>query len=387
MKYLSILGSTGSIGRNTLKIVEMFPELFSVKALTAANNVEELAHQVDRFSPDIAVVLDKERALELKSRMPSGSDVNILHGDEGYRTAATYPSVDMVVTAMVGAAGLMPTLQAIDAGKDIALANKETLVMAGAIVIKAAADNGVTILPVDSEHSAIFQCIAGHPVEDVGRIFLTASGGPFLKKPAKDFIYIQPEEALNHPTWQMGRKISVDSATLMNKGLEVIEANCLFGIPPERIDVIIHPQSVIHSMVSFNDGSVLAQLGIPDMKGAIAYALSFPKRLDLKQPLPDFAGIGMFTFEQPDVEKFPCLSLAYHACKTGGTLPAVLNAANEQAVNAFLNRRISFDKIPGIISRSMDSHAVIFRPALDDIVEADRWAREWADDQIAASGE
>ena len=376
MKNLSVLGSTGSIGRNTLKIVEMFPDHFSVKALTAANNVAELARQVNLFSPDIAVVLDRERAIELKNRVSSESGVNILHGEEGYRIAATYSSADMVVTAMVGAAGLMPTLQAIDAGKDIALANKETLVMAGEIVMKAAAENGVKILPIDSEHSAIFQCIAGHSVEDVDKIILTASGGPFLKTPAKDFVTIKLEEALNHPTWQMGKKISIDSATLMNKGLEVIEAKYLFGLPPDRIEVIIHPQSVIHSMVSYKDGSVIAQLGIPDMKGAIAYAISFPKRLDLKQPVPDFAGIGMFTFERPDVEKFPCLSLAYKACETGGTLTAVLNAANEQAVDAFLNRRISFDQIPEIISRVMDSHSIVSMPSLSDILEADQWARE-----------
>ena len=213
-------------------------------------------------------------------------------------------------------------------------------------------------------------------MEDVDKIILTASGGPFLKTPAKDFVTIKLEEALNHPTWQMGKKISIDSATLMNKGLEVIEAKYLFGLPPDRIEVIIHPQSVIHSMVSYKDGSVIAQLGIPDMKGAIAYAISFPKRLDLKQPVPDFAGIGMFTFERPDVEKFPCLSLAYKACETGGTLTAVLNAANEQAVDAFLNRRISFDQIPEIISRVMDSHSIVSMPSLSDILEADQWARE-----------
>jgi len=376
MKNLSVLGSTGSIGRNTLKIAEMFSDRFSIKALTAANNVSELALQIDKFSPEIAVVLDKERALELKNRISSGSGVKILHGEEGYQIAATYPSTDMVVTAMVGAAGLMPTLQAIDAGKEIALANKETLVMAGEIVMKAAVEKGVNILPIDSEHSAIFQCLEGHRTEDVDKIFLTASGGPFLKTPAKDFINIKPEDALNHPTWEMGKKISIDSATLMNKGLEVIEAKYFFGTSFDRIDVIIHPQSVIHSMVSYKDGSVIAQLGIPDMKGAIAYAISFPERLDLKQPIPDFASIGAFTFEQPNFEKFPCLSLAYQACKTGGTLPAVLNAANEQAVDAFLNHHISFNRIPEIINSVMESHSIVSGPELGDILEADRWARE-----------
>jgi 1-deoxy-D-xylulose-5-phosphate reductoisomerase len=267
-------------------------------------------------------------------------------------------------------------LHAINAGKEIALANKETLVMAGEIVMKAAVEKHVKILPIDSEHSAIFQCIEGHRTEDVDKIFLTASGGPFLKTPAKDFSSIKPEDALNHPTWEMGKKISIDSATLMNKGLEVIEATYLFNMSPDRIHVIIHPQSVIHSMVSYKDGSVIAQLGIPDMKGAIAYAITFPERLDLNQPIPDFAEIGKFTFEQPNLEKFPCLSLAYQACKAGGTLPAVLNAANERAVDAFLNHRISFNRIPEIISSIMESHSIIYNPVLDEILYADCWARE-----------
>jgi len=382
MKKLSVLGSTGSIGRNTLKIVEMFPDRFSIKALTAANNITELALQIEKFSPEIAVVLDEKRSRHLKSKISSGSDVQILYGEEGYQAAAAYPSTDMVVTAMVGAAGLIPTLHAIDAGKVIALANKETLVMAGEIIMKAATENDVKILPIDSEHSAIFQCLEGHRPEDVDKIFLTASGGPFLKTPAKDFGAIKPEDALNHPIWEMGKKISIDSATLMNKGLEVIEATYFFGMPPDRIDVIIHPQSVIHSMVSYKDGSVIAQLGVPDMKGAIAYAISFPERLDLKQPIPDFAGIGAFTFEQPDLEKFPCLSLAYQACKTGGTLPAVLNAANEQAVDAFLNQRIAFTQIPEVITSVMEAHANVYNPTLDEIMEADRWARERSLEEI-----
>lgn len=384
MKNLSVLGSTGSIGQNTLNIVEMFPDRFSVKALTASTNVAKLALQIEKFSPDIAVVIDKEHALELEKKVASGFNVTILHGEEGYRIAASHSPSDMVVTAMVGSAGLMPTLHAIDAGKDIALANKETLVMAGERVMKAASEKGVKILPVDSEHSAIFQCIEGHRAEDVDKLFLTASGGPFVNTPVTDFPNIRPEDALNHPTWEMGKKISIDSATLMNKGLEVIEANYLFDIPPDRIEVIIHRQSVVHSMVSYKDGSVIAQLGIPDMKGAIAYAISFPKRLDLKQPLPDFTSIGTFTFEDPDVKKFPCLSLAYKACEAGGTLPAVLNAANEKVVDAFLNSHLSFDKIPEIIDRVMDAHSIVSSPELSDILEADRWAREQTNDQIAA---
>ncbi|MGD8771159.1 MAG: 1-deoxy-D-xylulose-5-phosphate reductoisomerase, partial [Desulfobacterales bacterium] len=274
--------------------------------------------------------------------------------------------------------GLIPTLAAIEAGKNIALANKETLVMAGEMVIKMAARNRVKIIPIDSEHSAIFQCIAGNRKQDLDKILLTASGGPFLNRPENEFVKIKPRDALNHPTWQMGKKVSIDSATLMNKGLEVIEAKCLFGISQEMIEVLIHPQSVIHSMVSFKDGAVMAQLGIPDMKGAIAYALSYPERLALEQPLPDFAGIGSLTFEQPDLNKFPCLDLAYQACQAGETLPAVLNAANEMAVQAFLKQRVPFVKIPEVIGKTMESHTVVTNPAFDDIIESDRWAREQA---------
>jgi len=378
MKNLSILGSTGSIGRNALEIVAMFPERFTVKALAAKNNMSLLAGQVEKFGPDIAVVFDETRAIELKSMLPSGSKVEIMYGQDGYRAAATYDSVDMLVTAVVGAAGLIPTLAAIEAGKNIALANKETLVMAGEIVIKRAAQNRVKIIPIDSEHSAIFQCIAGNRRQDLDKILLTASGGPFLNRPENEFVKIKPRDALNHPTWQMGKKVSVDSATLMNKGLEVIEAKCLFGVSQELIEVLIHPQSVIHSMVSFKDGAVMAQLGIPDMKGAIAYALSYPERLALEQPLPDFAGIGALTFEQPDLNKFPCLDLAYKACQIGETLPAVLNAANEMAVQAFLKQRVPFVKIPEVIGKTMESHSVVTNPAFDDIIESDRWAREQA---------
>jgi 1-deoxy-D-xylulose-5-phosphate reductoisomerase len=378
MKNLSILGSTGSIGRNTLEIVAMFPERFTVKALAAGNNTSLLAGQVEKFHPDLAVVFDETRAVELKSMLPSGSKVEIMYGQEGYRTAATYDSVDMVVTAVVGAAGLIPTLAAIEAGKNIALANKETLVMAGEIVIKRAARNQVKIIPIDSEHSAIFQCIAGNRRQDLDKILLTASGGPFLNRPENEFVKIKPRDALNHPTWQMGKKVSVDSATLMNKGLEVIEAKCLFGVSQEMIEVLIHPQSVIHSMVSFKDGTVMAQLGIPDMKGAIAYALSYPERLALEQPLPDFAAIGALTFQKPDLNKFPCLDLAYKACQAGETLPAVLNAANEMAVQAFLKQRVPFVKIPEVIGKTMESHTVVTNPSFDDIIESDRWAREQA---------
>jgi 1-deoxy-D-xylulose-5-phosphate reductoisomerase len=382
MKNLSILGSTGSIGCNTLKIAEMFPDRFTVRALAAKDNISLLAKQIERFCPEIAVVFDKAAANQLKRMLPAETGVEILFGENGYKAAAAHDSVNLVIVAVVEAAGLMPTLSAITAGKNIALANKETLVMAGDIVIEQAALNNIKILPIDSEHSAIFQCIEGNRREDIDKIFLTASGGPFLNLPKKEFDKITPKDALNHPNWDMGKKISVDSATLMNKGLEAIEAKCLFNVPQKMIEVVIHPQSVIHSMVSFIDGTVMAQLGIPDMKGAIAYAMAYPERLALKQPTPDFVGIGKLTFENPDLKKFPCLALAYAACETGRTLPAVLNAANEVAVEAFLQNSLSFIKIPQIIEKTMEHHRVITDPTLNDILEADLWARKQAGDLI-----
>ena len=382
MKNLSILGSTGSIGHNTLAIVAMFPDLFAVKALAAKNNVAVLARQVEQFCPEIVAVFDEKSALDLQKLLPWQNPVEIMRGDDGYRSVAMHDSVDTVVVAVEGAAGLMPTLAAIDAGKTIALANKETLVMAGDIVMERAALNGVKILPVDSEHSAIFQCLVGNRREDLDKIFLTGSGGPFLERPKNEFAKIKPKEALNHPIWQMGKKISIDSATLMNKGLEVIEAKCLFGVSRDKIEVVIHPQSVIHSMVSYKDGSIFAQLGVPDMKIPIAYALSYPERLPLKQPLPDFAGIGSFTFKRPDLERFPCLTLAFKACEAGATLPAVLNAANEVAVDSFLKQRISFVNIPEAIRITMEKHTLVANPNLSDILEADRWARLQAENII-----
>jgi len=382
MKRLSVLGSTGSIGCNVLNIVAMFPDKFVVKALAAKTNVALLARQIEQFRPELAVVGDEACARELKDRVAVQVAVEILCGEAGYRTAAAHDSVDMTVTAMVGAAGLMPTLDAIDAGKTIALANKETLVMAGEMVMQRAAQQGVRILPIDSEHSAIFQCLQGQRKEDLDRILLTASGGPFLNRPKEAFDSITLAEALKHPNWQMGRKITIDSATLMNKGLEVLEAKCLFGVSRKMIEVVIHPQSVIHSMVAYRDGSVIAQLGIPDMKVAIAYALSYPQRLPLGQPLPAFNNDGTLTFAQPDLEKFPCLALAFEACETGGTLPAVLNAANEVAVNGFLKQMISFVEIPSVVERTMTRHAVVSKPELADIIAADQWARGQAQGAI-----
>jgi 1-deoxy-D-xylulose-5-phosphate reductoisomerase len=383
MKNLSILGATGSIGRNALNIVEMFPQHFSIKVLAAKTNTDLLAAQINQFAPRLAVVIDAESAQQLKQTLGAGTKTEILYGDEGYRAAASYDGVDIVLTAVVGAAGLKPTLAAIEAGKTIALANKETLVMAGDIVTRAAARKGVQILPVDSEHSAIYQCLQGHRKSDLAQILLTASGGPFLNLPLDQFQDISTTQALNHPNWDMGPKITIDSATLMNKGLEVLEAKSLFDVSEDQIEVVIHPQSIIHSMVAYQDGAVMAQLGIPDMKAAIAYALSFPQRLPLQQPLPDFSGQQDLTFQKPDLAKFPCLALAFEACKEGKTLPAVLNAANEVAVNAFLDHKISFPAIARIVEMAMEAHSVRANPELSDILAADREARQKAADLVA----
>lgn len=382
MKSLVILGATGSIGRNALKIAARFRDRFAVKVLTAKNNVDRLAEQIQTFKPEAAVVYDAPSAQALAERLPRRWKTEILHGPEGYRAAAQWPGTDMVVAAMVGAAGLAPTMAAIDAGKDIALANKETLVMAGAIVTAAAARRGVRILPVDSEHSAIFQCLQGQRRQDLDRVILTASGGPFLKTPAREFARIGPEQALKHPNWQMGAKISIDSATLMNKGLEVIEATWLFDLTPDQIEVLVHPQSIVHSMVAFCDGTVIAQLGIPDMQGAIAYALSHPRRLALGQPLPDLAALGALTFEPPDLRRFPCLALAFEACRAGGTLPAVLNAANEVAVEAFLSGRLSFPAIYQVIRATMAAHSPDPATELEGVLSADTRARRTAQDKV-----
>ena len=382
MKRLTILGSTGSIGTNTLNIVDLFPDRFTVKALAAGTNVALLAEQIKRFRPELAVVLDEACARKLKALLPENCAAHILWGEAGYRQASTHPKVDLVVAAIVGGAGLLPTMAAIEAGKDIALANKETLVMAGAVVMQEASRRGVKILPVDSEHSAIFQCLTGQSRQDVAKILLTASGGPFRNTPKEELRSVTPARALNHPTWSMGNKITIDSSTLMNKGLEVIEAAWLFNVSPDMIEVIVHPQSIVHSMVSFNDGAVIAQLGVPDMKGAIAYALTYPERCDIQQPVPDFAAIGTLSFQPPDYDKFPCLKLAFEACRTGGTLPAVMNAANEVAVEAFLSGRLSFMGIAHTIEKTMDRHQNTTEPSLEEILAADHWARQEAENQI-----
>jgi 1-deoxy-D-xylulose-5-phosphate reductoisomerase len=378
MKSLSILGATGSIGSNALEIIRQFPDRFTVSALAAKTRVAVLARQIVEFTPRLAAVVDADHARQLKALLPPTMDVEIVFGEAGYVEAATCPETDMVLGAMVGSAGLVPTLAAIDAGKDIALANKETLVMAGAIVMEKIADRGVKLMPVDSEHSAIFQCMAGHGQNGIRELLVTASGGPFLKRPAATFASITPQDALQHPNWSMGSKITIDSATLMNKGLEVIEARWLFDVDFSRIKVVVHPQSIVHSMVSYQDGAVMAQMGVPDMKGAIAYGLSHPGRLPLDVPSPDFTRIGQLTFEAPDHGRFPCLALAYRAGEAGGTLPAVLNAANEVAVAAFLDHRVPFLGIYPIIDQTLNRHSATTGPDLGQLIEADRWARETA---------
>ena len=386
MKNLSVLGSTGSIGRSTLAIVARFPDAFKIRALTAKTNVTLLAQQIKQFAPETVAVFDEQTA-EALQREVGADDVRIVYGPEGYNLCAAMENVDMVVAAMVGSAGLAPALAAIDAGKDIALANKETLVMAGEIVIDRARARGVSILPVDSEHSAIFQCINGNRPGDLSRILLTGSGGPFRLLPMEDFNTVTVDQALAHPNWAMGPKISIDSATMMNKGLEVIEAKHLFDVDLDQIEVLIHPQSVVHSMVAFQDGAVMAQMGIPDMKGAIAYALTYPERIALNMPLPDFCRLGSLEFAAPDFDRFPCLALAFEACKNGGSVPAVLNAANEVAVDAFLKGEVAFTDIPRLVAGVLKRHTHRSSPTLDDILADDHWARRQTRKLVARCAE
>lgn len=384
MKRLTILGSTGSIGRSALEVVSSNRDKFRITVLTAGNNIALLEKQIRFFSPEIVAVADKAAARDLKKKIGKKfvSSLKILSGQDGISEAAEYEGSDFVLSAIVGAAGLIPTLSAIRSGKTIGLANKEALVMAGRIMIKESKKYGSRILPVDSEHSAIFQCIEGHRRSRIRRIILTASGGPFIGKKEKDLHKITPEEALKHPSWKMGKKITIDSATLMNKGFEVIEAHHLFGLPPQRIDVIVHPQSIVHSIVEFDDRSCIAQLSVPDMKGPIAYALTYPKRLDGVIDGLSLHEIGTLTFKKPEHRSFPCLSYAYMALETGGTMPAVLNAANEVAVNAFLKSTIKFTEIPVIIKKTMDQHTVMPDTELHVVIEADKWARKKAEEVL-----
>jgi 1-deoxy-D-xylulose-5-phosphate reductoisomerase len=375
MKRLAILGSTGSIGVNTLDIVRQFPEKFEVVSLSAGLNIQLLKNQILQFRPKLVSVLNKELSETLQREL-SDTTVEITHGVEGLIKVATHPEVNQVVSAIVGAVGLIPTLSAVKTGKAIALANKESLVMAGKIIMDEAKRNGAQILPVDSEHSAIFQALLGHRKEDVRRLILTASGGPFLNLPLSRLHDVTVREALNHPHWEMGKKVTIDSASLMNKGLEVIEAHWLFDIPIEKIAVQIHPQSVVHSMVEYIDGSIVAQMGIADMRIPVSYALSFPHRLPLNLPPLNFSQTGGLTFSPPDPERFPCLRLAYQSIAVGETMPAILNAANEIAVNAFLEGSLKFTDVPLLLQRVMQEHEVKSVHTIEDILRADQWARE-----------
>lgn len=373
MKNVVLLGSTGSIGTSTIKVAGDLPEEIRLVGLAAGNNVDLLLEQAANHSPEAVSVSEPAKAKMLAERL--GKKMSVYSGTEGLLKLATLPSADIVLIAIVGTAGLEPALAAIRAGKDIAVASKEILVMAGEIVMNEARKHGVKVLAVDSEHSAIFQCLDGKPAESVRRLWLTASGGPFRTTPKEEFRNITVERALKHPSWVMGRKITIDSATLFNKGLEMIEARWLFDMPMARVSVVVHPQSVIHSMVEFIDGSIIAQLSTPDMCLPIQYALTYPARVASSRVETNFAKIGSFTFEEPDTDRFPSLNMARRAGDVGGTLPAVLNAANEVAVEAFCNREIGFPEISDVVQRTMDRHQVIEHPSLDQIVAADQWAR------------
>jgi len=374
VKRVAVLGSTGSIGCQTLDIIFKNPNRLEVVALAAGNNIKKLVEQVYKFNPKIVSVAAKKDAEELK-KLLNGSNINITYGELGLKEIAAFDECDVLLNAVTGTFGLLPTLKAIEAGKDIAIANKETLVAAGQLVMETARKKGVNIFPVDSEHSAIWQCIKDDE-KSVSKIILTASGGPFRQMSLADMESVTPEMALKHPNWSMGNKITIDSATLMNKGLEVIEARWLFDIDFDNIEVVVHPQSIVHSMVEFVDGSVIAHLGIPDMRIPIQYALSYPERWVNNLAKLKLTEIKQLTFEEPDYDRFPCLELAYEAGKIGGTMPAVLNAANEIVVNKFLNNTIKLTDIYDIVSRIMAKHDVIKKPTLDQILDADRWARE-----------
>jgi 1-deoxy-D-xylulose-5-phosphate reductoisomerase len=380
MRGVSIIGATGSIGTSTLRVIERFPERFRVVGLAAGNRVDSLRQQIERFRPQVVSTGDEAAARELRTHHP---DIRVGSGIPGMVEVATHPDSEVLVSATVGAVGLVPTLRALEAGKTVALANKETLVMAGEIMTRARAASGATLLPVDSEHNAIHQCLAGRAGNAPRRIWLTASGGPFRRASLEEMRQARPSVALNHPTWRMGPKITIDSATLMNKGFEVIEACWLFGVAPAQVRVVIHPQSIVHSLVEFEDGSFLAQLGVTDMRLPIQYALTYPERVSTDLPSLDFDQPLQLDFHPPDPERFPCLGLAYRAIEGGGTLPAVLNAANEEVVAAFLAERIGFLQIPEILGETLARHRRQEASDLDTVLAADAWAREEAHKLIA----
>lgn len=382
MKRITVLGSTGSIGLNALEVIERSPEKYRAIALTAGRNVELLEKQIEQFRPVGVAVLEEDLADTLRTRLDKNAATEVLSGTEGFVHLATLEQVDTVISAMTGAAGLVPTYAAIEAGKNIALANKETLVMAGPLIVDEAKKQGISILPIDSEHSAVLQSLQGHPREDVRRIILTASGGPFRNFSLEDMEKVTPGQALNHPTWNMGKKISIDSATLMNKGLEAIEAKWLFDLRMDQISILIHPQSIIHSMVEYRDGSIIAQMGIPHMITPISYALSYPRHMETHLVSLQLDEIGTLTFQKPDSNKFPCLGLALQAGEIGGSMPAVMNGANEIAVDAFLNGKIGFLQIPELIKKTMEVHTPSPIDSIEKVMEADSWARNMAGEQL-----
>lgn len=374
MKRIIVLGSTGSIGTSTLDVVGRFPDRLAVEGLSAGSNARLLLEQAKRYRPG-AVALKDWKAVPALEKALNPLGIRMFGGPEGVLALMEETRADMMVNGLVGAVGLLPTLKAVERGMDVALANKESLVMGGPLVMEKVRERGVRLLPVDSEHSAIWQCVAGSDRRILRRLMLTGSGGPFVDWSEEQMARITPKDALAHPTWKMGRKITVDCATLMNKGLEVIEAHWLFDVSPDQIQVVIHRQSIVHSLVEFVDGSTLAQLSLPDMRLPIQFALTYPERWPRETAPLDLAALGTLSFESPDSKRFPCLNLAYQALRIGGTMPAVLNAANEVAVQAFLEERLPFTRIAEVNERTMARHQVIAHPSLDEILEADRWAR------------
>lgn len=385
MKRIVILGSTGTIGVNALDVIRTFRRRFKVSALVAGRNLELLAEQVAEFAPRVVSVRERGDVDALR-KLIGRRRTEIVYGEDGAVAAATEPTADFVLAAIVGGAGLVPTFAAVQAGKDVGLANKEALVMSGELFVREARKRGVRLLPVDSEHSAVFQCLEGNRRKDVDKIILTASGGPFLRTPLGRLPEVTVGQALEHPTWKMGPKITIDSATMMNKGLEVIEARWLFGLPAERVEVMIHPQSIVHSMVRYRDGAVMAQLGIPDMRIPIAYALSYPERLDTGLSPLDLTQGGQLTFLDVESPRYPALDIAYGALARGGTVPPVLNAANEVAVSAFLDGRIGFRRIHEISRETIAAHDPVKPRRLEQVLEADRWARAFAEDLVQRNG-
>jgi 1-deoxy-D-xylulose-5-phosphate reductoisomerase len=380
MKRLAIIGSTGSIGQNTLRVIEHLSDRFRVFALAANSTVDLLAEQTAAFRPSVVAITDTTRVDTFRNccRAKGVPVPEVVTGEQGLRQIASAAEVDIVVAAAVGAAGLAPTYSAVASGKTVTLANKEAMVMAGELLRSKAKETQATIIPIDSEHSAIDQCLRSGRMNEVKRLILTASGGPFRKTPVEQFREISPEQALKHPVWKMGKRITIDSATLMNKGLEVIEARWLFDLAPEKIDIMVHPQSVVHSMVEFVDGSIMAQLGTADMRTPIQYALTYPERLPSPVADLDWAAVSQLEFMPTDRNKFPCISLAYQAIHAGGTMPAVLNAADEIAVGAFLDRKITFPDIPKLIEKTVNAHLNSAADSIESIIEADRWARHYS---------